>query len=94
MGHGPDDERRLPPRGADNLCDLLKSADEKDGGMIGWRFPDGVTARFRVQIPKGMCEAQLAQPNSPNTAGMGLGTPAASSKPEPTAPSEAPHHIP
>jgi type VI secretion system protein ImpL len=26
VGHGSDDERRLPPRGADDLCDLLKSA--------------------------------------------------------------------
>ena len=70
MGHGPDDERRLPPRGADDLCDLLKSADEQAPGSVGWRFPDGVTARFRVQIPKGMCDAPPPPPKPPDTTGL------------------------
>ncbi len=65
VGRGPDDERRLPPRAADDLCDLLKSADERSGDTLGWRFSDGVTARFRVQIPKGMCDPPAAPPPPP-----------------------------
>jgi cellulose biosynthesis protein BcsQ len=90
VGHGPDDERRLS-RAADDLCDLLKGADEHGGGILGWRFSDGVTARFRVDVPKGMCDAPVPPPSSPNTAGMDLRTPVTSSKPEPTHPSEPPH---
>jgi hypothetical protein len=69
VGHGPDDEHRLA-RAADDFCDLLKGADERGGGILGWRFPGGVTARFRVDVPKGMCEAPPPPPKPPETADL------------------------
>jgi hypothetical protein len=69
VGHGPDDERRLA-RVADDLCDLLKGADEHGGGVLGWRFQDGVTAKFRVDVPKGMCDAPPPPPKPPDTSDL------------------------
>lgn len=64
VGTGAEEERRLAPRSADSLCELLRAADESRGGIVGWRFPDGVTAKFRVNVPPDMCEstAGLAPP--------------------------------
>ena len=56
VGREPGEERPLEPRTAESLPSLIKQAEELGGGQVGWRFPGGVTARFRVTLPPGFLE--------------------------------------
>lgn len=56
VGQGPGDERPLDPRAAESLPGLIRQAEELGSGTVGWRFPGGVTARFKVTLPPGFLE--------------------------------------
>ena len=56
VGRDASDERALPPRAAESLPGLIRQAEELGSGQVGWKFPGGVTARFKVALPAGFLE--------------------------------------